>query len=91
MRNTIVFVNPINTHNENFNFNEIFKTMKTLIRFLFVIMLITLPIIVPKAAAQPPPPPPLEIPIDGGLTFLLIAGMAYGAKKIVENKSRFNT
>ena len=30
----------------------------------------------------PPPPPPPGLPIDGGLLFLLIAGVAYGVKKI---------
>ena len=46
------------------------------------------PIFIENVNAQPPTPPPLEIPIDGGLFFLLIAGMAYGAKKLHENKSR---
>ena len=35
--------------------------------------------------AQPMPPDD-EIPIDGGLTFLSLAGVAYGVKKIVENR-----
>jgi len=36
------------------------------------------------AQGPPPPPPPLPpgLPIDGGLLFLLIAGMAYGVKKL---------
>jgi hypothetical protein len=41
--------------------------------------------------AQPPPdpitgcwPPPC-VPIDGGVSFLLIAGAAYGGKKIYDN------
>ena len=33
-------------------------------------------------AQGPPPPPPPGFPIDGGLLFLLIAGMAYGVKKL---------
>lgn len=33
-------------------------------------------------AQVPPPPPPPGLPIDGGLLFLLIAGVAYGVKKI---------
>jgi len=33
-------------------------------------------------AQGPPPPPPPGLPIDGGLLFLLIAGMAYGVKKL---------
>jgi hypothetical protein len=31
---------------------------------------------------SPPPPTPPGLPIDGGLLFLLIAGVAYGVKKI---------
>ncbi len=34
------------------------------------------------AQGPPPPPPPPGLPIDGGLLFLLIAGMAYGVKKL---------
>ena len=30
----------------------------------------------------PPPPPPPGLPLDGGLLFLFIAGVAYGVKKI---------
>ena len=29
-----------------------------------------------------PPPPPPGLPIDGGLLFLLIAGIVYGVKKL---------
>ena len=39
--------------------------------------------------AQPPPlPTPEAIPIDGGLSFLLAAGMAYGAKKLHKGKKK---
>ncbi len=48
--------------------------------FLFV------PFFVGTVAGQPPPPPPTDIPIDGGLSFLLAAGVAYGAKKLYANK-----
>ena len=34
------------------------------------------------ALAQPPPPPDPTIPIDGGITLLLAAGIGYGVKKI---------
>ena len=42
--------------------------------------------------AQPPPPggtgppcwPPPCIPIDGGISFLIAAGVAYGAKKTLD-------
>ena len=39
------------------------------------------------AQAPPPPPNPEAIPIDGGLGFLLAAGMAYGAKKLRKDKA----
>jgi len=35
-----------------------------------------------SAIAQPPPPDPTAIPIDGGLSALIAASMAYGAKKL---------
>jgi hypothetical protein len=34
----------------------------------------------------PPPPPPLGIPVDAGALFLLIAGAAFGASKLVGGK-----
>lgn len=37
--------------------------------------------------AQPPPPTPKEIPLDGGLGALLLAGAAYAAKKMHKNKA----
>lgn len=46
-------------------------------------------------AAPPPPPggspacwPPPCIPIDGGLSFLVAAGAAYGAKKIYDLRKK---
>ena len=46
-------------------------------------------------SAPPPPPagspgcwPPPCIPIDGGITFLIAAGAAYGAKKIVDARKK---
>jgi hypothetical protein len=46
------------------------------------------------AAGPPPPPPtggppcwppPCAIPIDGGIGFLMAAGLGYGAKKIYDS------
>lgn len=46
-------------------------------------------------SAPPPPPstkppcwPPPCIPIDGGISALIIAGAAYGAKKLYEKKKK---
>ena len=62
--------------------------MRFYIKLLLTIILIVLPIFMSTLSAQapPPPPPPQEIPIDGGLGALLLAGLGYGAKKIRENK-----
>jgi len=49
---------------------------------VFLIVFILAPAFVQTAIAQPPPPDPKDIPIDGGLGFLLAAGIAYAAKKI---------
>jgi len=54
----------------------------TLILFLFILF----PLFYQVAIAQPPPPPPQNIPIDGGLLFLLIAGAIYGGKKFYSSK-----
>jgi hypothetical protein len=40
------------------------------------------------AIAQPDPGDDPDVPIDGGVSFLLIAGTAYGAKKIHENRKK---
>jgi len=53
---------------------------------ILVFALIVMPMFVQTLAAQPPPPDPIDIPVDGGLGFLLIAGMVFGAKKIYENR-----
>ena len=53
---------------------------------LLLILFSIAPIFTELAAAQPPPPAPVDIPIDGGLGFLLAAGIAYGAKKLHNEK-----
>lgn len=58
------------------------KLKTVILTFIFLV----LPFFVQTIAAQPPPPDPVDIPIDGGLGFLLFAGMAYGAKKIYDNR-----
>ncbi|MEQ8324231.1 MAG: hypothetical protein RIC15_06160 [Vicingaceae bacterium] len=46
---------------------------------LFLFVFFTLTAIV--MYAPPPPPPPPNIPIDGGIGWLVAAGIAYGTKK----------
>jgi hypothetical protein len=57
------------------------KTVSKIFLILtFVICIVTLSI------AQPPDPPDPTVPIDGGLGFLLAAGMIYGVHRF--RKSR---
>jgi len=55
-------------------------------KYLLTITLILFYTIITSAQGPPgpggPPPPPPGLPIDGGITFLIIAGVAYGIKKI---------
>ena len=37
-----------------------------------------------ESFAPPPPPPPPSIPVDGGIGWLIAAGIAYGARKTYE-------
>jgi len=57
---------------------------------ILVIVLIVFPLFLSTSMGQPPPPPPQDIPIDGGLLALLLAGIAYGGRKIFldEKKKR---
>ena len=42
----------------------------------------------PPPAVNPPCWPPPCIPIDGGITALIAAGAAYGAKKLYDKKKK---
>lgn len=42
----------------------------------------------PPPATKPPCWPPPCIPIDGGISALIIAGAAYGAKKLHDKKKK---
>ena len=57
---------------------------------ILIILLVFLlsPAFVQTIIAQPPPPKPVAIPIDGGLGFLLAAGVAYAARRIHKNKDK---
>ena len=70
---------------------KIFKYITPFLFFLFIS--------IDYADAQPPPPgggtgppcwPPPCIPIDGGITFLMAAGVAYGAKKVIQIQKEGN-
>ncbi|MDB9927799.1 hypothetical protein OAD34_04405 [Flavobacteriaceae bacterium] len=47
-----------------------------------LLLLLLFPLIMIAQGPPPPPPPPPGLPIDGGLLFLLIAGIVYGVKKL---------
>ena len=49
---------------------------------LLLLLLFPLIMIAQGPPPPPPPPPPPGLPIDGGLLFLLIAGIVYGVKKL---------
>ena len=65
----------------------------TVISFFIIIPLFTVFIGIKDSYAQPPPPgggdpgcwPPPCIPIDGGIGFLIAAGIAYGGKKAFDS------
>lgn len=61
-----------------------------MLNLFLVIFLMVSPIFLGDAIGQPPPPAPEPIPIDGGLGFLLFAGMAYGARKLYQTKEDSN-
>ncbi len=49
--------------------------------FLFALFLAA-PFFINFVFSQPPPPPPQDIPLDGGLTLLVAAGLVYGARQL---------
>ncbi len=62
-------------------------------RRIFVILILMFAFIISSqiVSAQPPPPPPQDIPIDGGLTVLLIGGLLYGAREIYKHDKKNKT
>ena len=56
---------------------------KFILRLTILLVLLFAPEVTQKAIAQPPPPDiDPEVPIDGGLTALVVAGLVYGARKL---------
>lgn len=74
------------------NMSNIFNIMKTFFLSAFLLItLLLLPVFLNTALGQPPPPPPQDIPLDGGLSILLAAGVAYGVRKIHKSDNKNNT
>jgi hypothetical protein len=67
--------------------------MKSLKALAFLILLLC---VNHKIHSAPPPPPsgkpgcwpPPCVPIDGGVSFLIAAGAAYGAKKLYDQRKK---
>jgi len=68
--------------------------LKTVVPFLVVVLLIMINAIILQIQAQefPPPGPPASsgAPIDGGVSILIAAGVAYGAKKLYKKRTSEN-
>lgn len=63
--------------------------MKNYLRILILLLiLLTVPMFTESLIAQPPPPPAQEIPIDGGISALIAAGMAYGLRKVYKDRKK---
>ena len=61
---------------------------KFLTILIFIILFALVPAFVQNAIAEGPPPGPIDVPIDGGLGFLLATGVAYAAKKLHSHKKK---
>lgn len=62
--------------------------MKTQINKIFVLITLFSTIALPLLAQDGFGDPGGDVPVDGGLTLLIAAGVGYGAKKIRDNKMR---
>jgi hypothetical protein len=74
--------------------------MKGKFPLLFIIAFVIISVTGIKAAVPPPPPttattppcwPPPCIPIDGGISFLVVAGAAYAGKKLYDKRKKENS
>jgi len=59
---------------------------KYLTILIFIVIFVLSPWFVQIALAQQPPP--AKIPIDGGLGFILAAGVDYAARRLYKNKDK---
>jgi len=60
--------------------------MKKMILILSITFIIFFVPLIAYAQGAPGDPGDPEIPIDGGVSLLIAAGVAYGGKKIAENR-----
>ncbi len=66
------------------------KTIKIATALSFVLFLAVTFLSVAAFAQPVPPSPAASVPVDGGLSLLIAAGAAFGAKKIYENRKKAN-
>lgn len=57
----------------------------------FLMFFLMSPLFTDTIIAQPPPPDAEDIPIDGGLSILVAAGIAYGARRIYKQQKEADT
>jgi hypothetical protein len=50
-------------------------------KIVAIVLLLLFPLIT-MAQGPPPPPPPPGFPIDSGIVYLLLLGVAYGISKV---------
>ncbi len=56
---------------------------KQLLKYIFILGCVILPTLVLADPTPPPVPPPVEnVPIDGGISLVVAAGLGYAAKKL---------
>jgi len=64
--------------------------MKTKLFKLIGIMSLLMVLSLPVKAQDDFDPPEDDIPVDGGISLLLAAGVGYGAKKLRDNKKKLH-
>ena len=51
-------------------------------KIVAIILLLLFPLITMAQGPPPPPPPPPGLPIDSGIVYLLLLGVAFGIRKV---------
>ena len=57
-------------------------------RDIYITLLMLICMALPMITLAQAPPDPEDVPIDGGLSLLIAAGAAYGAKKYRDHKNK---
>jgi len=51
-------------------------------KIVTLVLLLLFPLITMAQGPPPPPPPPPGLPIDSGIVYLLLLGVAFGIRKV---------